>query len=193
VFFQAMRGLVIGLALSSALCTSCWAAEPEKLWADVDAVLANIPAFFKQWAEAHEKEYLQDTVEFKKRLSIFEQNALFVRNFNAEGLAATLALNEFADRTFDEFSKMSLGYNTALRQQKYSARLSSFRHADVDAPESVDWVEQGAVTPVKNQGQCGSCWAFSTTGSIEGINYIETGKLMTLSEQVRCGLSSGPS
>ncbi|CAN1229462.1 Senescence-specific cysteine protease SAG39, partial [Linum perenne] len=52
-----------------------------------------------------------------------------------------------------------------------------------DVPTTVDWRKNGAVTPIKDQGKCGCCWAFSTVASVEGINQLSTGKLVSLSEQ----------
>jgi len=55
--------------------------------------------------------------------------------------------------------------------------------ADLEVPNTLDWTTKGAVTPVKNQGSCGSCWSFSTTGVLEGANFLKSGKLLSFSEE----------
>eukprot|EP00850_Spirogloea_muscicola_P010709 SM000064S19731 [mRNA] locus=s64:120221:123078:- [translate_table: standard] len=118
------------------------------------------------------------------RLANFADNLEFIVDHNGQGKSYHLGVNQFADLTHDEFKATHLGLrldagNTALRL----GGGRPFSHANVQAPPEVDWKAKGAVTDVKNQMQCGSCWAFSTTGSVEGINKIVTGELLSLSEQ----------
>jgi C1A family cysteine protease len=70
-------------------------------------------------------------------------------------------------------------------------RYANFANETV--PASVNWINAGAVTPIKDQGQCGSCWAFSSTGALEGIHAIESGTLLSFSEQqlVDCSTANG--
>lgn len=70
--------------------------------------------------------------------------------------------NQFMDLTQAEFAKFYLGY-----KGKVTGKVAS--SVSVSSPSSVDWRGKGVITPIKNQGQCGSCWAFSTTGSVEGL------------------------
>ena len=101
-----------------------------------------------------------------------------------------LGMNEHADLTLEEFQQHRLGFDYAAFKERRAHKDTSLRgdfvYANVDVselPEELDWRAKGAVTGVKNQQRCGSCWAFSTTGAIEGANAIYTGTLEVLSEQ----------
>jgi C1A family cysteine protease len=95
-------------------------------------------------------------------------------------------LNKFADLSDQEYKQM-LGFKPNLAKPYNYTTLSG------DIPDSVNWVEKGFVTPIKDQGSCGSCWSFSTTGSIESAYWIKNGKQVELSEQqlIDCSLSYG--
>lgn len=114
-----------------------------------------------------------------------------IENHQTKDHTYTLGPNEFLDMTFEEFRAKFTGF-AGKAHSPDSNNLHEVRSTEVLA-DSVDWVSKGAVTPVKNQAQCGSCWAFSTTGSVEGATQIATGKLTSLSEQqlVDCAGSFG--
>lgn len=135
---------------------------------------------FHLWAVQHKKSYA-DSKEHDERYGIWRKAVSTIRKLQQENPSVEFALTEFADMTYDEF-KQRLGLRMDLAQPNNLASRS-FRYANSEVPASIDWREKGAVTEVKNQGGCGSCWAFSTTGSVEGINAIKTGKLVSLSEQ----------
>ena len=116
--------------------------------------------------------------EFEFRSAVFQDKLAYIEEHNRSGLHThTLGVNEFTDRTDAEMKKM-LGYRPEMKTSRNEVLLDESNLAD-----SVDWRSKGAVTPVKNQGQCGSCWAFSTTGAVEGADFIKTGTLNSISEQ----------
>jgi len=143
---------------------------------------------FSSWKKAHGKTYTTAASE-SEAFASFAQNEDKIRSHNAKGLSYTLGHNAFSDMTADTFLSQYLGFNASLhRQRTYSQRPLHVALEGVSLPESVDWVSYGAVTTPKNQGSCGSCWAFSTTGAIEGAYAIATGSLTSLSEEdlVQC-------
>lgn len=129
--------------------------------------------------------------ERETKLATFAMNFMYMQAENAKSHAYTLGINEFADLTQEEFASTHFGYRRPPTSSRRS--LGMHKRSNRTLPDSVDWNEQGAVTPVKDQGQCGSCWAFSTTGALEGAWQIASGKLVSLSEQqlVDCGYQTG--
>jgi cathepsin L len=163
------------------------------------AVVAN--AISKEEAEKkfydHITKYdvaIKNGAEFVKRLGIFISNIEKIEAHNADKTQTfTMGLNKFSHLTFDEFKDaVHIGGARAPNLRKGSGKVHS-APKEGSNPASVNWVDAGAVTPVKDQGQCGSCWSFSTTGSVEGAYYIKYKDLQSFSEQqlVSCDTGGG--
>jgi xylem cysteine proteinase len=144
---------------------------------------------FISHVQKYEKKY-EGADSFFKRFHIFKENLAYIQTENSKNNSYTLGLNEFADMTKDEFMSVYTGLMQAPQGTKREQHVTPLGFAP---QANVDWRTSGAVTPIKNQGQCGSCWAFSTTGSFEGALKIKTGTLTSLSESqlVDCAGDSG--
>ncbi|KAJ4788317.1 Cysteine protease [Rhynchospora pubera] len=134
---------------------------------------------FERWIKESGKKYINED-EKLKRFAIFKSNYQFINSSN-NNLEQTfkLGLNKYADLTNQEFRALLAGFIPSTDKQP----STPFRYKNVMPPSSIDWRTRGAVTPVKDQGKCGSCWAFVTADAIEGITKITKGTLPTLSEQ----------
>jgi len=144
---------------------------------DLDDSSVDIQERWEAFKTQFEKTYTVD--EEESAFSAFRENDAKIQRFNAGDETYTLGHNEFSDMTSAEFNSVMLtGYVEDKTREKDYEVLST-----KDIADSKDWVALGAVTPVKNQGQCGSCWAFSTVMGIEGDLFVEAGKLISLSEQ----------
>jgi len=145
---------------------------------------------FGKWMQQYNKQYTHDT--FFYRYTVFKQNMDKIYLANKQNHTYTLGMNAFGDMTVEEFRKTKLGYKNIKRDFIRSKNAPAKKRVHAP-PASIDWTTKGAVTAIKDQGQCGSCWAFSTTGSVEGAWQIAGNKLVSLSEQqlVDCSGSFG--
>lgn len=137
---------------------------------------------FKQFATIFKKKYLSEE-EKKKRFSIFKKNMYYIHTHNQQGFDYTLRINQFGDLTNEEFKAKYVGYKKSAGLKSLGVATELLNYIEDDLPLAVNWKSRGCVAEIKNQAQCGSCWAFSSTGALEGAICAKTGKLLDLSEQ----------
>lgn len=138
-------------------------------------VLTSVDYKFMEYIVKWGKSYATSE-EYKLRASLYKLKDSAIEAFNLDSDNTHLVgHNLFSDRTNDEMKVMN-GY-----KHEEATKISEL--PEVDIPKTIDWRTKGAVTPVKNQGQCGSCWAFSATGSLEAAYFLKHGTLKSFSEQ----------
>lgn len=138
---------------------------------------------FEDWTAEHWKSY-ETAEEEKFRKGVFEENVAKIEQINKENRSWTAGLNKFSDLTWDEFQHfylMQAGQDCSATS--YNSKEYLAKGVEQPMPTSWDWRKDNKVSPVKDQGQCGSCWTFSTTGNVEAGEAIHLNEYHTLSEQ----------
>ena len=139
---------------------------------------------FQKFMKKYEKKY-ESINEFLARYEVFRRNVM--ETFKEENASYQTGITKFSDLTPQEFARTYLNLNyDAMAMANFNPTYVTVSNA---APDAYDWRDHGRVSAVKDQGSCGSCWAFSTVANLEGLYYAGKGVMKTLSEQmlVDCG------
>ena len=148
------------------------------------SILLNETSEWKQFTIFKERfnKFYNSIEELNYRFNIFRSNLHTIIYHNLDkSQNFSMGINQFTDLTSEEFKTQFTSGLTLDTTDKYGCK--SFTSSDISSPSSIDWREKKAVTSVKDQGQCGSCWSFSSTGASEGAWAVTTGELVDLSEE----------
>ncbi|CAG2113160.1 unnamed protein product, partial [Medioppia subpectinata] len=134
---------------------------------------------FKKTYKSNADEETHYTQYKVKQNEILEHNQRFI----AGKESYYKGINQFTDMTLVEAKRVSMGYGNGLKTSHHKSARKHVPRLSASLPSTVDWRTKGIVTPIKDQGGCGSCWAFSVVGALEGQHAKAAGKLVSLSEQ----------
>ncbi|CAH1238688.1 CTSF [Branchiostoma lanceolatum] len=135
---------------------------------------------FLEFTVQHNKTY-KSTEEYVKRLHVFQDNMKRAADLQeSEQGTAKYGVTKFMDLSEEEFRQY---YLSPVRDLTHAEQLPKATIPDIETPDSYDWREHGAVTPVKDQGRCGAFGSFAAVANVEGLNFLNTGKLVSLAEQ----------
>jgi len=168
--------MILGLVVVGLVTASTQSRSAEEYWSAWREFL-NIPE-----VQERTKMYL-NKAEHDRRFEVFKYNLDKITAHNKKNHSWTMGVNQFTDMTQLEFQKYVSCVSGTSTVKSEAPKFQAPNNWNKTAPTSVDWAAQGYVTAVKNQGSCGSCWAFSTTGVTESRAAISSGKLISLSEQ----------
>ena len=172
-----MKLLILSIALAAAVW--CVASGASLMFDD------ELDSFWLQFKMAHAKRYESVEHELERRL-IWEENLALIRQHNREESTGKhtyrLGMNQYGDMRSDELARLRGFKKSPPRSAATKSTVGATSNVEL-LPSSVNWVSKGAVTSVKTQNQCGSCWAFTAVAALEGQHFVKTGKLVELSAQ----------
>lgn len=145
---------------------------------------------FDEFKTRHGKSY-RNSLDEGRRMEVYRQNMRYIHSKNRQGLTYKLAANHLADYTLEEMGMLRGKIHDPELKYNGGQPFSYTPQQLADAPDSLDWRLYGAVTPVKDQSVCGSCWSFGTVGTLEGTLFLHTGELVRLSQQALIDCSWG--